>query len=312
MNPSEDRSHLLKPPAVAAHEFDLDEPRDYRPDERVDWIIDVEFEGSPVLQRGRILEVFDTAWWEANGRPDIYGLSPEIEHWTIPNAVGVPETYSKLAFGWSLFDPLNTNTFKLSADDLNRHKRSLADHLKKLGQPVLRESSSPDEAERRVKQIAVLASECDRDVTVVLAVPNGKEYEGRDIWDVMLCLGLQYGDMDLFHWHNLSGVGEDFFFSVWTSTPPGYFEPKWITAGKGNVDDLVFGYSIPRSADPLDVFETMMKAVRYAQERLGGSIMDESGKPFDEQAVRNEIEHVVRKLKEAGFAPGDHATCRVL
>lgn len=55
-----------------------------------------------------------------------------------------------------------------------------------------------------------------------------------------------------------------------------------------------------------------MKAVRYAQERLGGSIVDESGNPLDEQAVRNEIEHIVRKLKEAGFAPGEHSTCRVL
>ncbi len=38
--------------------------------------------------------------------------------------------------------------------------------------------------------------------------------------DVMLCLGLTWGDMDCFHWDNVSGTGDDYHFSVETSTPP--------------------------------------------------------------------------------------------
>ncbi|HSU55623.1 MAG TPA: cell division protein ZipA C-terminal FtsZ-binding domain-containing protein [Candidatus Dormibacteraeota bacterium] len=44
----------------------------------------------------------------------------------------------------------------------------------------------------------------------------------------MMALGLEWGDMDLFHWVNGSDNGDDSFFRVWTSTAPGYFLPEEI------------------------------------------------------------------------------------
>ena len=159
--------------------------------------------------------------------------------------------------------------------------------------------------------LAQIVAECDRDVTLVLAAPSGKQFSGQDVWDVMLCVGLVYGTGDLFHWINNAGFGDDLFFSVWTSTAPGYFIPEWMATGKGDVDDLIFGFSIPRSADPVAVFESVADVVGYAQERLGGEVVLKSGEPFDRDAERAKIEDVVRKLREAGFVPGEHATCRV-
>ncbi|RPI27623.1 MAG: hypothetical protein EHM61_07865 [Acidobacteria bacterium] len=51
--------------------------------------------------------------------------------------------------------------------------------------------------------------------------------------------------MDLFHWANTTDRGDDSFFSVWTTTAPGYFLPEMIAAGEVRVDDLVYGYSVP-------------------------------------------------------------------
>jgi cell division protein ZipA len=84
-----------------------------------------------------------------------------------------------------------------------------------------------------------------------------------------------------------------------------------MAKGDGDVDHLVFGFSVPRSVDPLASFESMADAVEYAQRRLGGEIMLESGEPFDRDAERARIEVIVRKLRDAGFEPGEHTTCRV-
>ena len=157
-----------------------------------------------------------------------------------------------------------------------------------------------------------VVEQCNRDVTVVLVAPRDETFGGRDIWDVMLCLGLEWGDMDIFHWQNPNrSKGDDFLFSVWTSTPPGYFFPEQIATGKVQVQNLVFGYSIPRSADPVAIFDSMTKAVRYSQKRLGGELVDAEGRPFDEAAVRQEIKETVKRLKEANFVPGEGSTLRV-
>ena len=154
-------------------------------------------------------------------------------------------------------------------------------------------------------------SHCNREISVVLTAPEGRSYEGREIWDVMLCLGLHWGDMDIFHWDNQSDAGDDFLFSVWTSTSPGYFFPEQVAAGRVHVRDFVFGFSLPRSGDPHSVFTSMMQAVKYAQKRLGGKITDGDGLPVDEQATLRQIDAMVEQMKKAGFAPGEGSTLRV-
>lgn len=127
----------------------------------------------------------------------------------------------------------------------------------------------------------------------------------------MLCLGLKWGDMDCFHWENPTKEGDSYFFSVGTSTPPGYFLPDEIAAGRVQVDDLIFVFSIPRCRAPLKVFEAMVKAVEYSQKRLGGEINDESGKRAKIDELRKRIVDTERQLREAGFAPGAHDTMRL-
>jgi cell division protein ZipA len=308
---SESVANLLVPPSVAVKSRRHDEERDYRPDDTIDWVVDVEFAGSPILRRPRILKLFDNSWLAQNGQPEIYGWSPEDRYWTFVRAGGVPETYTKLAFGWSLCDPLSKKDLKVEASTLLRFEAALSDRLRQLGKATLRENRTADEAAHLGGQIAAVVSRCNREVIVILTAPAGKPYSGRHIWDVMLCLGLQWGDMDQFHWQNESSIGGDSFFSVWTSTPPGYFLPEEVAAGRVQVQDLVFGFSIPRSCDPADVFSSMMKAVKYAQQRLGGTISDEEDTPLDERAAVREIQAVVEQMKKAGFAPGEGSTLRI-
>ena len=73
----EDATQLLTPPANLPKR-DFDEERDYRPVDGVEWVIDIEFDGNPVLMASEIAKRFDQKWLDENGQPTIFGWSPEI------------------------------------------------------------------------------------------------------------------------------------------------------------------------------------------------------------------------------------------
>lgn len=300
---SQNMKHLLVPPALESN-AELDR----RPYEVVSWIMDVEFEGDPALEYSRLrkLSLYEPKWWTAQGRPDIFGWSPDIKHWTYFSSPDSPPTFTKLCFGWTL-DPSE----EIRREDLERYKQAILEKLAEFGTPKAKTNYTAEEAVEVAAKIKRLVKEYDQYLVVLLAAPRGKSFEGRDIWDVMKCLGLEWGDGDLFHWQNESGLGDDAFFSVETTTPPGYFFPEEIAAGRVQVADLLFAFSIPRSAAPEKVFDSMMAAIRYAQKRLGGTLLDQSGKPLDENAARTDIKNVVEQLQQHGLKPGTNSVLRV-
>ena len=95
---------------------------------------------------------------------------------------------------------------------------------------------------------------------------------------------------------------------MWTTTPPGYFFPERIAAGQVQTADIAFGFSIARTFQPEMIFDTMMKAVHYAQKRMGGILVNVDGSPFSEVVARSEIRSLVKRLSSAGFEPGTDDT----
>ncbi|QDT48158.1 hypothetical protein Pan258_21980 [Symmachiella dynata] len=308
MEGSEDMSHLLSIPE-GLPDHPSDEDRDYRPDDATEWVLDVEFKGSLIHLLPRLDEVLSYDWMKTVGNPEIYGWSPEIEHWTFLRSGGGPKSFTKLAFSWQLFNSFDED-YRITSKELEAFAKAVIEQVQQLGVPTIRQNRSPAEAERLGIDISKAVADFDKSAIVVLrATENG--FSGRDIWDVMQCLYLRWGDGDLFHWQNPSGVGDDAFFSIWTTTPPGYFFPEEIAAGRVKTHDLVFGYSIPRSADPVAILDSLFNAVQYAQERLGGIICDVEGKPIRKDAVRKYVEGVVDGLNKAGFEPGVDSTLHV-
>jgi cell division protein ZipA len=227
------------------------------------------------------------------------------------SAADSPERFSSLKVAWRLWNSLDDAPEDLSPDDLEDYRLATEKMLASLGKFTTKIERSGDDALKYVANLPDLVAACDKDVAMILVAPNGRPFSGQDVWDVMLCLGLEYGDGDLFHWNNNSAVGDDQFFTVETSTSPGYFIPQRIASGGGDVDDLIFYFSIPCSADPVAVFDSMANAVEYAQRRLGGKTVLRSGEPFGKEAERAKIERIVQRLKEAGFVPGESSTLRV-
>ena len=259
----------------------------------------------------RVSDLFNADWRRLYGNLTIFALNPDTGHWTYLISADGPKKVTRLKISWGFIDPIQDKADLPTSHTFSAREAAVQKAVDSLGVASLKTSHSPEEAARRARWLREFKSRMDYSPTLIVRAPKGKTFEGGDIWDVMLCLGLKWGDMDVFHWENEGGPGDDFFFNVWTSTSPGYFFPEAIAAGKVRVEDLIFGFSAPRCSQPSQVFESMVRAVQYTQKRLGGTIADESGSDADIGKIREKIRFVEQELKSNGFTPGSESGLRL-
>jgi ZipA-like protein with FtsZ-binding domain len=305
--PSEDARALLVVPDI-----DNEEPAsdNYPPNRDVDWVIDIEFPANTRLTKNQVQSLFDQPFLKSIGGATTYALCATTGKWTYVAAGDAPEPYSGAALAKTLTH-YTGNDEPVAESELQRMLEAVKERSSRLPGAVVRADETPAQAAERSRHLVQLKRNCGQEIVLVLAASPQSNFDGRDIWDVMLCLGLPWGDMDLFHWRNPTDSGHDSFFSVWTTTPPGYFLPEEIAQGHGNTADLVFGYEPARCSAPLHVFDQMIAAVRYGQSRLGGRILDGTGHPANIDALKEEIAAIMRALEAANFPPGAESTLRL-
>lgn len=318
---SRHRADLLPPPSENVRHIlgELDLPaepadgstREYLPTAAVSWIVDVRLAGDPPLDPKAIAAAFDQEWRSEFGRFMAYGRDVKTGRWTYLISADGPERVDQLKLAFDFIDPLDPEAPPSDERRFEQRLEQIAARLQPLGQPTVTPNASPAEAAERALLLSEIRDTCDVTACLILQAPAGKRYDGRQVWDALLCLGLEWGDMDCFHCRNRSDLGDDSFFSVETSTPPGYFLPERVAAGELHVADLVFVYSVPRCARPVEVFDAMARAVQYCQSRLGGTLMNEEGEPADLAALRAQIAAVADRLHAAGFSPGGDAALQL-
>ena len=305
---SEDQSSLLKIPDLpVVPEGD----ENFQPDPKVDWAVTATFPPGTKLEKAVLLGGFSQKWLQKHGSPEIYGKGATDGLWTFVRAGGSPDFYTELAFAWRLVIDSEESAEPVSAADLVTYLAALRDRLSVLGEPDLKPSSSPEAAALAARGLVELKTECGFQAVVVLNAPPEFPFDGRKIWDVMLSLGLKWGNMDLFHWVNSTEIGDDSFFSVETSTAPGYFLPEQVAANQVRTADLIFAFSVPRCAVPQSVFASMVKTAEYAKQRLGGELLDGDRRPLDVARGQKEIGAIEERLKAAGFQSGQGSTLYV-
>jgi cell division protein ZipA len=302
---SEDRRDLLRAPEIP--ESQTKERKGYYPNSATDWTVDLAFEDGVTFSKHQVSEVLDRPWLKTVGSPMIFGKPPGGT-WTYVVAKDSPTEYSELALGWRLVRDFDPNWVPPEQSEFERSLRELTDRCARFGATRLTPSLAPAEAVAKARSLSDLKRRLSHDGIVVLKAPPNQTFSGREVWDVMLSLGLEWGDMDIFHWHNSSGEGGDYWFDVWTTTPPGYFFPEEIAAGNVKVDNLVFGFSVPRTLYPDQVFESMVRAAEYAKTRLGGRLYAADGSEFNTADALTHIRYVARELTAEGFPPGAHET----
>ena len=292
-NPSEDVSYILDTNKLSYPKLKRKQS-DYKPNPATTWVIDLRGK----FNKKDLIELFDEEW-KLNFPSDIYGHATK---WTYVFAEDSPDTYDEIQVAVNLRDIFNMESadYKLALD---KYMTELNSRIAKYpGKIKLTKNESIAQAVAKGEKIVALNKAFN--FAEVIVLESDSVFNGLDAWDVLRSIGLQWGDEDLFHWYNHYDYGSDVFFSVSTTTKPNYFLPESVKAREMNPHDLVFSFSIPRSADPEHVFDVMTEAVKYAQKRLGGTIVDNFGKPFNEVYEKNWIMTLVSDMKAKGVVTG--------
>jgi cell division protein ZipA len=301
---SEDASELLEHPSFprgeSTREEEDDADTDYLPEPLVEWVVDATFaDGVDIEDLARLRD--DR---KALGGFTFYGRPEGGGAWTFVYAADSPSRYTALKLAWR-YVPLDESEDR-SAASFDKRLAWASRTLRDLGAADVRAEIHPARAAARVEALTEILERGDGTVVVVVNASDGA-FAGRDVWDVMLSLGLRWGDMDLFHLDNPGERGDDAVFSVETSSPPGYFLPEVIAEGRFECADLVFSFSVARCADPVAALDLVLRAAHYAAERLGGALSGDEG-PLDEAALRAEVAERAAELTKHGLAPGEDAT----
>ncbi|MFH1463738.1 MAG: cell division protein ZipA C-terminal FtsZ-binding domain-containing protein [Pseudomonadota bacterium] len=302
---SEEASHIAR--ALTSRGAEPEEPVEHGPSPDAHWSI------GATLTEPLLLTALTSAWpperRKACGMPTFFGRERATGRLTCAIADDVEGPFTEVVAAWDYvrFDA----DAPLSEDAVRRNLACVTAWYTTLGRVEIGATPAPAEVAARSRALHGLRASADIYTAVVLVAPQGRPFPGRDVWDVMMSAGLHWGDMDCFHLRNSSGIGGDSWFSVETSTPPGYFFPEEVAAGRMNPEDLVFAFSVPRNADPLATLDVMVAVVNYAQRRLGGVVVDARGQPLDLAAEHARIQSALDRLAAAGLGPGRDGTLRI-
>jgi len=307
---SEDVSSILGVITLPMAKVSTVQEKDYLPSKASEWIIQADLLSPSELAASAVATSFGKEWREKYGGLTIYGKDARTGHWTFLISADGPKSVTALQFAWHYYESWSEDPEITSMAMYAGRLDAVTVQMRTLAKANVHAEVVPDAAQERSKQLSVLSERFNREIVLCLRAPSGRAFAGKDVWDVMLCLGLKWGDMDCFHWLNRSDSGGDFFFSVSTSTPPGYFLPEEIAANRVAVRDLMFGYSLPRSPDPVTVFERMLAAVHYAQKRLGGTVTSVEGGASSPGVTLQQIRAAVKELNALGFPPGSSEALR--
>jgi len=299
---SEDASQLLHYPPARPQPAAPDSAKEYFANPRYDWIIQVQ--PTRPLRRHEVLAQFGGQWLEQHAHPQLYGRATSNGLWTYLIATNSDSLFSEIALAWKLFDERTPTPRPFRAAELTAFQQAVAQRAPALSGRISRVNYSPTQAAAASQQLADFVTTNDLDALIVLKADT--LFEGRAIWDKMRSLGLHWGDMDLFHWENptTDAGGDDHLFSVFTSTEPGYFLPEHIAKGEIKTTDLVFSFSIPRSAAPRQVLENMYQAAKYCQQKLGGQLVGADGQPFKLSTEVDKCQRVTENLARKKLRPG--------
>lgn len=139
------------------------------------------------------------------------------------------------------------------------------------------------------EKIAETIEFCDNFITIELRSEKSGGFICKDVWDVLLSLGFEYdASLNQFHQPDMP------FINVSTFIFPG-FDPTLLSH---QIPSLLFNLFVPHCVNPTKALFSIHKASIYAQQRLGGILIDGmSQQPLNSESLKSLIEGV-KKMEE--------------
>jgi FtsZ-interacting cell division protein ZipA len=211
-----------------------------------------------------------------------------------------------VAFSWTLSSIVLQG--REAVRELERYRAEIERRFAPFGWRVsLRESS--EEAVTRAARLNRIKARFARAVEMRLT-PHGRPFPSRQVWRSAYALGLTWGEMDLFHWHE--PVSERRLFTMSSLGQPGYFLPERAAEGEG-VSGLSLGFELPTAPAPVETFDRMAIALDYLRHHLGGKPTASDGAEMDAERLyleREQLEEAVTAMAASGITPGSPEAAR--
>lgn len=156
---------------------------------------------------------------------------------------------------------------------------------------------TPEKTPRASEGNATLELDDRADLVVVSVMDSkGDRWNGSKVIEVLLRHGLKYGEMNIFHRADATGVTQ---FSVANAVEPGSFDladiKEMATPG------VTMFLRIHGSNEPLSAYDDMLAVARDVAETLGGELRDEHMNLITSQVVEHYRQQIIEFARKKMF-----------
>jgi cell division protein ZipA len=279
--------------------------RQYLPDEKIDFVIDLP--GAGPVARDMALAVYKQNEYNLNKPRHLYGRHHGTERWSDLQLDSGTTEYDDLKLVIQLTDPRGP----IDESELNAFMQIGL----KLADTLARPTKLPETFEAGLERAAALQAFCDTyDVIAgIHVVPaSTPSFAGRAIEMAARQAGMELGAMNIFHMKNEVAPGGRHLFSLANLDEPGAFEPaawdSFVTSG------LSLFMSVPCAFQPGVAFDRMVAAARVIADTLGGSLQDQNRRPLTDKGIaviHHQIEEIEEKMRAFGIPPGSETALKL-
>jgi cell division protein ZipA len=121
-------------------------------------------------------------------------------------------------------------------------------------------------------------------LVLTIVAKTGMQFGSYDLLQSIYAAGLEFGDMNIFHYYTPSEPGKVRLFSLASATEPGEFDLDRI--GNYFCTGLTLFTQLDHVPDPREAFNLMLKAAEQLAEDLNGELRAGPRRPWDDNVLR--------------------------
>ena len=120
-------------------------------------------------------------------------------------------------------------------------------------------------------------------IVLMVAAKPDQPFVSYDLLQALTGAGLQFGDMNIFHYHDMQSPQHEVLFSLASSTEPGEFDLDHI--GEFSCQGLTLFMRLREVRDPQYAFDLMLRAADVLAETLDGEMRANPRTPWNENVL---------------------------
>ncbi len=137
-------------------------------------------------------------------------------------------------------------------------------------------------------------------VQIHIMARDGNEFQGDQIFAAVRDVGLEFGDMDIFHRLYHAPRGTKTLFSMASLVEPGTFDPEHIETF--STPGLVLFTQLPVAKDGLAVFSDMLFTAERLAAALDGELYDETHSRLSKQTIAHVRDQILEHRRQVQLA----------